>query len=166
MTGPPPRRRRLPVVCYAHPFELSVAVVLILSAIRTGTAPSALTAVVGVWLTGLWVAAVGAGGLAALAGLAYRAHAFGRTVERAAMYAVAGACAAYAVAIITLLPAGIAWHPAGQLLAIGAGSFLRARAIAATERVILNQLRAANRDAAALRRLVDGRPPEEDDQHG
>ena len=44
---------------------------------------------------------------------------------------------------------------------VATACLLRASAIAKTERVILATLREANADPDVLRRIVDGRPPEE-----
>lgn len=170
MTSPPPpetRRRsfRLPVVLYAHPFELAFGTVLVLNGIKallTGDLSPSVDAALPTFqllayrLMGL------AGGIGVLVGLALRTRTIGRTIERAALWLTASSYAAYAVVIVGVFGTQAAWT-ALTAGAVALGCVLRAVAIRKTDRIILRQLRKTNAapDPVVLRRLVDGRPPEE-----
>lgn len=161
----PPRRRDLPVVLYAHPFELALGVaftVIGLRAIFEGTTTPSVDQLPELPLL-LYRAATTLGGLGVIAGLIARAHALGRTVERASLYAVAGTWAGYSVLGLAYQGREDGFGVAIITLAIAAACLLRALAIRKTERVILAQLRHANANPDVLRRMIDGRPPREGD---
>lgn len=158
-------RRFLPVVLYAHPFELAFGLILTLIGIRQAGALGAQP--VGFDVPGYVDAAVVVGsilgGVSILVGLAGRTKALPRAIEKAGLYLVAGVFTAYAVALVAL-PGFAGTVTAVIELVIGVACFLRARAIGLTERVILEQLRRHNTghaDPDAIRDLVDGRPPRE-----
>lgn len=157
----PPRRRDLPVVLYAHPFELALGVaftVIGLRAIFEGTTTPSVDQLPELPLL-LYRAATTLGGLGVIAGLI----ALGRTVERASLYTVAGTCVAYSVLVVSVQGWRDGFSAAAITLAIAAACLLRALAIRKTERVILAQLRHANANPDVLRRMIDGRPPREGD---
>ncbi len=162
MPAPPtPRRRRfaLPVVFYAHPFELLVGVALIVIGLRAaleGTTTPSVDSLPDLPLL-LYRAATTLGGIGVIAGLI----ALGRTVERASLYTVAGAWFSYSVLVIGVQGWRDGFASAAITGLIATACLLRASAIAKTERVILATLREANADPDVLRRIVDGRPPEE-----
>lgn len=166
MTNPPPRsarRVRVPVVLYAHPFEIALGVAFVVIGLRTvieGQTTPAVDELPELPLLLYRVVSV-LGGLGVLVGIGYRRHALGRTVERASLYALCGAWAAYGVIVLDAhgWRGGAATALLGGLIA--SACLLRALAIRKTERVILSTLRAANRDPEVLRQLVDGRPPQE-----
>lgn len=172
MTSPPPpestpprRRFQLPVVLYAHPFELAFGVVLVLNGVKalaTGDLTPSVNATLPTFqllayrLMGL------AGGLGVLVVLALRTRTVGRTIERSALWLTASSYLAYAVVLVGVFGTPAAWN-ALTAGAVGVGCILRAIAIRKTDRIILRQLRKANADPdpVVLRRLVDGRPPQE-----
>lgn len=168
VTGPiPPKptgvRRRIPVLLYAHPFEVTLGVILVVNGVRqlaTGdSSPAIDDALPPVELLLYRVAGL-VGGIAILAGLATRSHAAGRTIERAGLWLVAGSYAAYLVMLVAEY--GVLSDATYNLLtstAVLLGAVFRALAIRKTERVVLAQLRALNNDREALRQLIDGRPP-------
>lgn len=162
-------RRRLPVVLYAHPIELALAVALTLAGIRaliqhTAT-PASLEASASAVAVIAWQVGSVVGGLGLLAGLIGRRRRICRAIERASCYIVGSVAGAYAVALAATGEPG-ATLTAGTLGAIAAGLVLRAQAIRMTEDVIRRQLQAAARDDAdaldALLDLIDGRPPRDD----
>lgn len=162
MTAPPRQRRDLPVVLYAHPFELAIGAAFILLGLKGlvgGHSSPSVDALPDLSLV-LYRLAELAAGIGILVGLAVRDKPIGRAVERAACYVLASALVAFAVLLVGRNGAA-GWDVALVCAFIGLACFLRARALVKTERVILAELRRANRDPATLRRLVDGRPPEE-----
>lgn len=168
MTAPPRRPRRppsLPVILYAHPFELAVGVAFVVIGLRAlieGTTTPSVDRLPDVPLA-LYRLASTVGGVGIIAGLLARAHPIGRAIERAALYTTSGAWAGYAVLIIAVQGSRNGFATALIAITLAAACLFRARAIAKTERVILATLREANAgsDRDVLRRLVDGRPPEE-----
>ena len=166
MTTPPSRPRsarrgRIPVVLYAHPFEVALGVAFVVIGLRTlieGQTTPAVDALPDLPHLLYRVVSV-LGGVGVLVGIALRRHAAGRTVERASLYAVAGAWAAYAVVVIDAHGWRGGFATSALAVLIAAACLLRTLAIRKTERVILAQLRTANRDPEVLRQLVDGRPP-------
>lgn len=153
---------RLPVVLYAHPFELAFGLLLVLMAARAsgvgGSAPLRFDVLLPGYVVVAYTIASSLGGLAILIGLAGRAHPFPRALEKAGLYLVAGAFLAYAVALVNL--DGFPGTITGLIQAvIGGACFLRAEAIRLTERIVLEQLRAHNSgdaDPALIIDLVDG----------
>lgn len=159
--------RPLPVVFYAHPFELALGIVLVVNAARAFTAGDVSPALDEALPDGLrlvYQTASLLGGVGVLAGLRYRAHPRGRNLERAALIVMGCVYASFVVVLIGTYGPTLAWSSATNAAAIAAACWLRARAIRKAERVILAQLRNAQRDPAILRRLVDGRPPLEEDR--
>lgn len=161
-TSPTPPRRRVPVVLYAHPFEVALGISFVLAGIRATEVLDFQAfpldrKIVDVVLTGYIVAGV-IGGIGVLIGLAIRVQPFGRTLEQAALCLVAGAWSAYGLNLI-LLPGTAGVATGAMHIVIAAACLLRAVAIYKTARVILATYRHANNDADALRRLIDGRPP-------
>ena len=160
MPAPPtPRRRRfaLPVVFYAHPFELALGAALIVNGVRgfTGSLSPSVDQLPQLPLA-LYLIVSTVGGLGVVLGLVTER----KTIERSALYLVAAAYAAYGILLVsTNGAAGIATATVAAVVATAC--LLRASAIAKTERVILATLREANADPDVLRRIVDGRPPEE-----
>lgn len=167
MTTPPPtgrrRRFRIPVLLYAHPFEVCIGVAILIlggrALIEGATSPS-VDQLPDLPLL-LYRVASTLGGLGLITGLLLRQHALGRAVERAGCYVLASALAGYAVLVIAYQGREDGFGVSIITTAIAAGCLLRALAIRKTERIILASLRVANRDPIVLRRLVDGRPPEE-----
>lgn len=157
------RRLRFPNVLYAHPFEYAVGVGLILIGLRAlfegATTPSVdqLPAAP----LALYRVAATLGGVAVVGGLLARRHAIGRAIERAGCYVLSGALAGYAVLVLVYQGRDAGFAVGVITGALSLACLLRALAIRKTERVILATLREVNRDPEALRRLVDGRPPEE-----
>lgn len=167
MTTAHPRRprHRLPVVLYAHPIELALAVALTLAGLRSliqsAAVPGSLEASASHLAVLAWQVGSVAGGLGLLVGLLGRRRAFFRALERASCFIVGSVAAAYAVALAGTGEPG-ATLSAGTLAAIAAGLLLRAQAIRMTEDVIRHQLQVAADDDAlrdALLDLIDGRPP-------
>lgn len=166
MPATPSRRRRdLPVVLYAHPFELALGVAFTLIGLRAlveGTTTPSVDQLPELPLL-LYRVASTIGGIGLIVGLLARAHALGRTIERASLYAVSGTWAGYSVLVVAVQGWRDGFSTAAITLAIAAACLLRALAIRKTERVILAQLRHANANPDLLRRMVDGRPPREGD---
>lgn len=156
----------LPVVFYAHPFELALGIVLVVNALRAFTAGDvspALDSALPPSIRLVYQTASLLGGIGVLAGLRYRAHPPGRVIERSALILMGCVYASFVVVLVGTYGPTVAWSSATNAAAIAAACGLRARAIRKAERVILHQLRSAKGDPAALRRLVDGRPPLEED---
>lgn len=163
--NPSRRRRDLPVVLYAHPFELALGVAFTLIGLRAlveGTTTPSVDQLPELPLL-LYRAATTIGGLGVIAGLLGRAHALGRTIERASLYTVAGTWAGYSVLVVSVQGWRDGFSTSAITLAIALACLLRALAIRKTERVILAQLRQANANPELLRRMIDGRPPQEGD---
>ena len=171
---PPPGRRRfllrrhrlkVPVVVYAHPFELGIGaafVVLGLKGLLGGHSSPSVDALPELSLL-LYRLAELAAGIGILVGLAIRREAIGRAIERASCYVLGAALLAFAVLLVGRN--GSAGWDVGLVTAfIGAACIARGRAIVKTERVIRKTLEQVARDPIALRRLVDGRPPYSPDE--
>jgi hypothetical protein len=162
----PPRRRDLPVVLYAHPFELLVGVALIVIGLRAaleGTTTPSVDSLPDLPLL-LYRAATTVGGIGIVAGLLNRDRLRdGKAIERASLYVVSGAWFSYSVLVIGVQGWRDGFASAAITGLIATACLLRASAIAKTERVILATLREANADPDVLRRIVDGRPPREGD---
>lgn len=158
--------RPLPVVFYAHPFELALGVVLVVNALRAFTAGDvspALDEALPASIRVIYQLASFLGGAGVLLGLRYRAQPRGRNLERASLVLMCAVYASFVVVLIGTYGPSVAWSTAANATAIAAACGLRARAIGKAERVIITQLRKAQQDPATLRRLVDGRPPLEED---
>lgn len=134
---------------YAHPFELAVAVLLGVSAIRTATRLevvlgilSPLTVYVWAIVTVLGILGIIAGvfGSADLTGLNPRRRAIYRAIEKAGLYLTAGATAVIAVLFEVAVPFTESWASDAQLAAIVAACLLRAGAIRRAERITLDVL--------------------------
>lgn len=171
---PPPGRRRfglrrhrlnVPVVAYAHPFELGIGaafVVIGLKGLIGGHSSPSVDALPELTLLVYRVAELLAG-IGILVGLAIRQQALGRAVERAACYVLGSALLAFAFLLVAR-NGSAGWDVALVTAFIGAACIGRARAIVKTERVIRKTLEQVSRDPIALRRLVDGRPPYSPDE--
>lgn len=154
----------LPVVFYAHPFELALGFVLTLGGIRAVITGGDITPAVNLLPSPvLYVfAAVSFGaGIGILLGLATRRKTFGRAIERGACWLAAGNYIGYGYIIADRFPLSDSWATVTTTLGIGLACVLRAKAIRKTELAILRALQAANTaedDAQDLiRRLVDSR---------
>lgn len=156
---PPPRPGRAPrtraalLTLYAHPFELATAVLLGVSAVRSGLDPETLAPILTPGLTAIWVIAntlgivgivAGLFGSADLTGEQPQRRAFYRALEKAGLYLAASTTGAVTIAVLVQLPASQAWDPATQLAAITAACLLRAGAVRKAERIELDQLRKLN----------------------
>lgn len=164
------RRYRLgvPVVLYAHPFELGVGaafVILGLRGIIAGTSGPSVDALPEVPLLMYRVASMLAGA-GIVVGLMLREHPVGRAIERAACYVLASALLAFALLVVGH-NGGIAIPSALVSAFIGVACFFRARAIRKTELVICETLTEVDRVGDVARRIVDGRDPlpTEDGRH-
>ena len=159
----------MPVVLYAHPFELCFAVVLLINGARAVSAgnddPPTLTQVLPGPVVTAWQYGTIIAGLAIIGGLLARRRALARAVEKAGLYVGAGVASAYGTALLLVIGKG-AGYAGGQLVAFAVGAVLRAMAIRKTERVVLQQLQAVNArtadPVALVLQLVDGRPPRDD----
>lgn len=170
MTTPPtpprwPRRPSVPVLFYAHPFELSLGIVLVVQGIRgllTGDSSPAVDATLPEFPLLAYRLLNLLAGVGIVVGLLIRERALGRAVERAACWLAAGGYLAYVVLLEREygLIGDATWNMT-TAAAVAIGCALRARAGTKTERVILATMRAANADPRLLRRMVDGRPPED-----
>lgn len=150
----PPRRRHrpsVPLVLYAHPFELAVAVVLGTSAIRTAIRLDDTLAVLPPLIAYAWAAFTALGILGVIVGVIGSTdvtgrrpglRAFYRALEKAGLYLTAAATAVIGVLIANTLPLAESWAPDAQLTAIAAACILRALAIRKAERITLDVLRA------------------------
>lgn len=171
MTSPPrhPARRRrvgVPVIFYAHPFELGLGaafVILGLKGLLAGSTSPSVDALPA-WTLLLYRVATLLAGVAIIAGLLLREHPAGRAVERFGCYVLASVLLAFALILIGVN--GWAGFATGLVCALlGLACLCRARAVAKTERVILEQLRAANAVAVPdLLKIIDGRPPRHRDE--
>lgn len=150
---------------YAHPFELALGVVLVVNSLRafTGDASPALDAVLSPGLRLVYQVASFLGGVGVLVGLHFRAHPRGRNIERSAILLSGCVYASFVVVLIDTYGLALAWSSATNSAAIAGACWLRVRAISKANRVILTQLRKAQQDPDTLRRLVDGRPPTEEE---
>lgn len=163
MTSPPTKRRswQLPVVFYAHPFELALGIVLLVNGTRGllsgDTSPAVNNALPESVLLAYAVLSI-VGGAGLLLGLRWRAAPVGRGLERLALWVMCGVYSSYVVVLFATYPASTAWATGANGAAIATACLLRERAIAKTQRVILATQR-ATQDAESVRRLVDGRPP-------
>lgn len=151
------RTRAALLTLYAHPFELATAVILGVSAVRTLRRPETITNLLGNGLAGIWVAAntigiilivVGLFGSADVTGERPKLRAAYRAAEKAGLYLVAAATAAYTVLILGRLPFTEAATPAIQLVAIAAACLLRAAAIRKAEKIQLEELKRLHRTSA------------------
>jgi hypothetical protein len=159
---PPPGRRRLllrrprlsiPVVLYAHSFELAVAVLLGVSAIRTATRLEAVLGILNAPTVYAWATLTALGILGIVVGLfgaATPAHAnrpklraFYRASEKAGLYLLAAGTLVIAVLVEFALPFADAWPSDVQLGALAAACLLRAGAIRKAEAITLDVLRHA-----------------------
>lgn len=163
------RRLRVPVVAYAHPFELGIGaafVILGLKGLIAGHSSPSVDSLPEVSLILYRVAQVAAG-IGILIGLALRDKPVGRAIERAACYVLGSALLAFALLIVGR-NGSAGWDVGLVCTFIGLACIARALAIRKTERVINATLAQVAADPVALRRLVDGRPPytadEEDDR--
>lgn len=159
------RRLHVPVVVYAHPFELGIGaafVILGLKGLAGGASSPSVDALPELSLILYRVAELLAG-IGILVGLALRDEAVGRAVERAACYVLGSALLAFALLLVGR-NGSAAWDVGLVCTFIGLACIARARAIVKTERVIRRTLEEVSRDPVALRRLVDGRPPYSPDE--
>lgn len=154
----------LPVVFYAHPFELALGFVLALSGIRAIVTGGDVTPAVNLLppvVLYVFQAVSFTAGVGILVGLGIRRKRFGRTLERAACWLAAGNYIGYGVVIAGKYPLADTWATLTTTIGIGLACVLRARAIRKTELAILRALRAANTAADdaddLIRRLVDSR---------
>lgn len=126
----------------AHPFELAVSLMAVLTAIRTGDVltdyehlPHIGLLAVPAWLLWLWVVMAGLGGLLMLTGITWgilRARA--RLLEAAGLWLTASVWAVVAVADFRFEPT--AWWTWGQYLAIAGCSLLRLWGLRRVEKAI------------------------------
>lgn len=165
MTTPPPaaaprHRARLPVLLYAQPFEVAFGLILLLSSLRAlGVAGPSSVAELGDGLRYAYAAACAVAGALLLVGLAGRAHAFYRALEKAGLFLAVGVFSSFGAAILL--------EPDGQLsgviqLLVAGACLCRALAIREAERIVLDELRTANLDgskADAVRALLERRRP-------
>lgn len=166
---PPTKARRLPVIIYAHPFELGIGaafVILGLKGLLGGHSSPSVDALPDVSLIAYRLAELAAGA-GILVGLAVRDKPIGRAIERASCYVLGSALLAFAVLLIGR-NGSAGWDVGLVCTFIGAACIARGRAIVITERVIDQTLSMVAKDPVAIRRLVDGRPPytpDEEDGH-
>lgn len=161
------RRLRIPVVVYAHPFELGIGaafVVLGLKGLLGGQSSPSVDSLPEVSLL-LYRLAELTAGIGVLVGLSIRQEALGRAVERAACYVLGSALIAFAVLLVGR-NGSAGWDVGLVCMFVGLACFARARAIVKTERVIRATIKEVAADPVALRRLVDGRPPYSPDEEG
>lgn len=154
-------RPRVPILFYAHPFELAFGFVLFVSGIRafvSGESSAAINnALPEAALIAFQIVSFLAGS-AVISGLLLRDKPFGRTLERIGCLLASGAYTGYAVILGTTLPLNLAWSTLTMVLAVASAFWFRAKAIRKTELTILRTLRAANaNDPDLIRRLVDSR---------
>lgn len=155
----------MPVVVYAHPFELGIGAAFIVLGVKGllgGHSSPSVDSLPELSLLLYRVAELLAG-IGVLVGLAIRQEALGRAVERAACYVLGSALIAFAVLLVGR-NGSAGWDVGLVCLFIGLSCIGRARAIVKTERVIRETARALAEDPIALRRLVDGRPPYSPDE--
>jgi uncharacterized integral membrane protein len=167
-TRRPRRRFSLPVILYAHPFELALGFAFAALGIRGLIADVTSPSVDALPELPLLLYRLGSiiAGLGIIAGLIMRQRPIGRAIERASCYVLAGVLGAFAL-ILLVVNGWDAFATGLVCIALGAACFFRARAIAKTERVILEQLRAANAIAVAdLLKIIDGRPASEERDNG
>ena len=144
MPAPPtPRRRRfaLPVVFYAHPFELALGAALIVNGVRgfTGSLSPSVDQLPQLPLA-LYLIVSTVGGLGVVLGLVTER----KTIERSALYLVAAAYAAYGILLVsTNGAAGIATVAA----VVAAACVLRAKAIRKAAQIVLATLITSREDA-------------------
>jgi phosphoglycerol transferase MdoB-like AlkP superfamily enzyme len=159
------RRLRVPVVAYAHPFELGIGaafVILGLKGLIAGHSSPSVDSLPEVSLVLYRVAQVVAG-VGILIGLALRDKTLGRAIERAACYVLGSALLAFALLVVGR-NGSAGWDVGLVCTFIGLACIARARAIRKTEQVINATLAQVAADPVALRRLVDGRPPYRSDE--
>lgn len=156
-------RPRIPVLFYAHPFELAIGFVLFISGIRAfvsgDSSPTINDALPPAVLVTFQVVSFLAGTLI-LIGLPIRRKPQGRALERAGCVLAAGTYTGYGVILAFTLPLGLAWSTLSTILALAFAFWLRAKSIRKTELTIERTLRAANRASDPLdlvRRIVDSR---------
>lgn len=146
MPAPPtPRRRRfaLPVVFYAHPFELALGAALIVNGVRgfTGSLSPSVDQLPQLPLA-LYLIVSTVGGLGVVLGLVTER----KTIERSALYLVAAAYAAYGILLVsTNGAAGIATATVAAVVA--AACVLRAKAIRKAAQIVLATLITSREDA-------------------
>jgi len=159
------RRPRVPVVVYAHPFELGIGAAFVVLGARGllgGHSSPSVDSLPEVSLV-LYRLAELLSGIGVIVGLAIRDKTIGRAIERAACYVLGSALIAFAVLIVGR-NGSVAWDVGLVCLFVGLACIARARAIRKTERVIRRTLEQVAEDPIALRRLVDGRPPYSPDE--
>jgi hypothetical protein len=156
----PRRRPTVPVVVYAHPFELGIGAAFIILGAKGlvgGHSSPSVDALPDLTLLLYRVAEVFAGA-GILIGLAIRQQPIGRAVERAACYVLGSALIAFAILLVGR-NGSAGWDVGLVCSFIGLACVARARAIVKTERVIRQTAETLAKDPVALRKLVDGRPP-------
>jgi len=148
---------------YAHPFELALGFVMVISGIRAfisgESSPSINDALPEELLLAFQIISFLAG-VCLLAGLALRSNAFGRTIERVGTILAAGTYGGYAAILAFTVPLWLAWSTLSTTAAVALAFWLRGKAIRKTELTILRALRAGNvtEDPHELmRRLMDSR---------
>ena len=145
VTPPPPDRRRhsprIPVVLYAHPFELALGAALLVNGVRgfTGSLSPSVDQLPQLPLA-LYLIVSTVGGLGVVLGLVTER----KTIERSALYLVAAAYAAYGILLVsTNGAAGIATVAA----VVAAACVLRAKAIRKAAQIVLATLITSREDA-------------------
>jgi len=152
-------RPRVPIVIYAHPFELFLSAVLVINGARplvtreTSPAIAELSPVVVGILTAMGLT----GGVLMLVGLLSRTKPVGRVIERVGLWLAASAYLGYAVALYGAYPLTLVWANVATAVGMGTACIARERAIRKTELTILRTLRKANRDDDLIRKVFDAR---------
>lgn len=149
----------VPIVIFAHPFELFLSFALIVNGARTLIAGGATPAVNRLPEVPFMVLTVVGllGGIGMLAGLLSRTKPIGRSIERVGLWLGVSAYWGYAVTLAFTFPIAITWAPVATSTCLGLACLARERAIRKTELTILRVLRKANKDDDLIRHIVDSR---------
>lgn len=162
------RRIRLPILFYAHPFELVLGFLLVLSGIRAlidgDTTPSVNAALPPSILVAFQTMSFLAG-LGIMSGLILRTYATGRMLERAGLWLAVSAYGGYGIVLAGTYPMSLIWANFTTAVGIALAFGLRARALRRSELVILKVLRnSTDADASeVMRQLIDSRASDTED---
>jgi len=153
----------VPILFYAHPFELAIGFVLFQAGIRSflsgESSPSINDALPSEVLLTFQIVSFLAG-VCILIGLPLRTRLYGRMLERVGCLLAAGSYGVYALILGFTLPLALAWSTLSITVAIALAFYMRASAVHKTERTIERTLKAATQATDPMdlmRRIVDAR---------